>query len=318
MGKLIYSQNIGFPMQDWAYESVRKVYAGTNCIMAITDDGRVLQKVRDPDCAARTQYWTRIRQIAISKWCAGAAIGLVSDGTCMISKRPIRSACEYARQDFDEINAAVKSWHDIVQVAASDALFALDASGCVHYAYYSHRTQYEDDYREVTRWENVCRIVTGTQNAVFGVTRDGRVLCAGANCKRSHLKSDLEQITDAVAVYPTGSECETIVIGKKDGTLIDDRGVVLPESSGEGAGPAPVLSIPEGPLDQVLEGSFFYTVVGKTPAGRLFPVINRGGLDWKSLGLRLLLGGRISSFAVGDVNYGPPFLIAVAETDCTG
>ena len=43
-------------MSDWENESIRKVYAGTNCIMAITDDGRVLQKVTDEKYGASRRF----------------------------------------------------------------------------------------------------------------------------------------------------------------------------------------------------------------------------------------------------------------------
>ena len=51
----------------------------------------------------------------------GAAIGLVEDGTCLIAKRPIRLICEDRWLNFEHINGIVKSWNDLIQVAASDA-----------------------------------------------------------------------------------------------------------------------------------------------------------------------------------------------------
>ena len=63
----------------------------------------------------------RINQIGISKWAEGAAIGLVEDGTCLIAKRPICLICEDRWLNFEHINGIVKSWNDLIQVAASDA-----------------------------------------------------------------------------------------------------------------------------------------------------------------------------------------------------
>ena len=315
MGKLLYTDNIGFSMNDWETESIRKVFAGTGCIMAITDDGRVMQKIVDKDIAARTQYWTRIQQIALSKWAAGVAIGLVSDGTCMISKRPIRAGV-YSGRNFEWVNDTVKSWHDIVQVAASDSFFALDSTGNVHYAYFSYRREYEDNYRSVTSWRNVCKIVTGSQDSVFGVTTDGRVLCAGAGCMRGpygNLQRKLDLITDAVDVYPTGAECQVIVIAKSDGSLVDHDGRVLTYSKENEEAPLPIVKMPEGPLDQVLDGTFWYTVVGRTPGGALFSTMRRYVTDWENSKSIFPSHVRINSFAVGDIGYGTPFVIAVAE-----
>ena len=317
MGRIVYSPEIGFVMSDWENESIRKVYAGTNCIMAITDDGRVLQKVTDEKYGARTKYWTRIRQIAVSKWWAGAAIGLVSDGTCLIAKRPIRSGPEGARYSFDQINETVKSWHDIVQVAVSDAFFALDSTGRVHCSHFSQRLQDEDDYREVICWENVAKIVPGVQNSLFGVTKDGKILCAGLNTgergPNGDLNKKLAHITDAVDVFPTGSECEKIVIGRRDGTLVDQRGSLLPETNGVGKGAPITLKVPADPLDQVLEGSY-QAVIGRTPTGTLFSVIDNAGLNLEAV-LSQVPNTRISSFAVGEYDYRYPFFIAVTDTE---
>lgn len=148
MGKLLYTDNIGFLMDDWKRESIKKVYAGTDCIMAITEDGRVLQKTESKEIAARTEYWTRNKQIAISHCCPGIAIGLVSDGTCMISKRPLRLKEKMLCQSLERINEQIKSWNNIVQVAVSDTFFALDSDGRVHYNYYSRRNSDSDDYKK--------------------------------------------------------------------------------------------------------------------------------------------------------------------------
>lgn len=90
MGKLLYTKNIGFDMKDWENLPIKKVFAGTDCIMAVTKDGRTFQKIANPNLASRTQYWTRIEQISVSDYCCGHAIGLVQDGTCMVAKRPLR------------------------------------------------------------------------------------------------------------------------------------------------------------------------------------------------------------------------------------
>lgn len=297
MGKIIYTENIGFDMSDWESENIKKVYAGTDCIMALTTDGRVLQKVTDSEVAARTKFWNNITDIAVSGCLPGMAIGLVSDGTCMISKRPIRRYCDgngISRQ-FDRINDAVKSWKDIVEVEASDAFFALDKHGRVHYVNLSNDY---DDYSATKSWENVVHIAVGTQNSVFGITADGRVLCTGGNLagsiRRESRKSFFKDIEGAVDVCTSGSECERIYVAYKDGAvrvLTEDKVYYGCKNS---AG--------------VLEGKFNGALIHKADGCLEIEPYGFWGGDYS-----VLDGVPVSSFAIGDINYGPLFAIAVKE-----
>lgn len=293
MGKVIYTDNIGFDMSDWKNENIRKVYAGANCIMALTADGRVLQKVTDREFAARTEYWKNITDIAISGCCKGLAIGLVSDGTCMVSKRPLDCFCEKS-YDKTRINDVVKSWSNIVEVAASDALFALDKYGKVHYV--CIRRGY-DDYAKTRNWENVVHIATGSQNSVFGVTADGRVLAAGGNCVGGALGflkiSHLANLKDAVDVCAAGSECESIYIAHKDGTVDDLRNKKVVQGCKNSVG--------------VLKGQFNGALIQKAD-GRLEVAPYFGCGDYSGFE-----SYKVSSFAVGNTDYGPLFAIAVTE-----
>lgn len=174
--------------------------------------------------AARTEYWTRIRQVSLSRWAVGPAIGLVSAGTCLIAKRPVRYLTDprnfSGSVPFDRVNETVRGWKGIVQVAASDAFFALDTSGNVHCAPLG-----EDSLRScrtVESWRNVSRIVTGTQGSVFGVTKDGKVLCAGANAERAH-NMELSGLAGVMDIAPTGSECEQVIAAFEDGSVRDAR-----------------------------------------------------------------------------------------------
>lgn len=121
MSRLLYTNNVLFDMNDWNEKQIKDIFAEKDCIMAITENGETLQKISNQELMSRTQYWTRIKQIGISKWAEGDAIGLVEDGTCLIAKRPIRLVCEERRLIFENINDTVKSWKDVVQVAASNA-----------------------------------------------------------------------------------------------------------------------------------------------------------------------------------------------------
>lgn len=297
MYKLLYTDNIQFEMSDWAEIQIREVFAGTDCIMAITDKGKVLQKTIRPSVAARTEYWTRITEIALSKCMEGMAIGLVSDGTCMISKRAIR---EYDRDNrFDIINNQIKSWTDIVQVAASDAFFGLDRAGNVHCA---PIFKFEiDDYCGVEQWKNVKRIVTGSQNSIFAVTAEGNVLAEGSNCRRGangDLSRYFSSIKDVVDIFPTGSECEQIFMLLKNGEIINLHGDVVN-----------TLTMPLIRKNKVLDGTFRNFVLANDSGKKLISLCE-GGCEILSSH-----SGRIVSFAAGDVNYGQPFTIAVAEYD---
>lgn len=297
MYKLLYTDNIGFDLSDWERLQIREVFAGTDCIMAITDSGEVLQKTSKLSVAARTNYWTRITEIALSKCISGAAIGLVSDGTCMISKRAVREHDHEGR--FDIINNQVKSWTDIVQVAASDAFWGLDRAGNVHCAPLSRYGI--DDYRGVEKWNNVKKIVAGNQNSIFAVTTEGKVLAEGANCRKGphgDLSSYFSSIIDVVDIFPTGSECSEILMLLKDGRIINFRGDVVY-----------TLTMPLPEKNKILDGTFYYYILANDGGNKLINLCEGGREILNSH------GGRIVSFAAGDVNYGEPFTIAVVKWD---
>lgn len=286
MQKLLYSKNIDFSLRDWKCESLRKVFAGTDCIMALTTDGRVLQKVKDPAVAARTEYWTRIEDIAISNVCPGVAIGLVSDGTCMIAKRPLRKLTEGSLWKFEQVNDAVRAWKNIVAVAVSDAFFALDAEGYVHCAPFCGAL-----YPEIHGWKNIVRIVAGLQGVVFGISADGRVYAAG---ETRHLPS-VSGLRDVVDLGVSGAESTKIYAVHRDGTiehmnhgLLDVRCSLAPGS---------IRSHPVGIAIREPDGSLWfdtYCYAGVVPE-------------------KVFGSQPIDSFALGDTDYGPTFLLALQE-----
>lgn len=290
MNKLIYTSDIPFDMSDWEKLPIRNVYAGKNCIMAICDDGSAIQKIKDESKAARMQFWTRIKQISISKCIEGLAIGLVEDGTCLIGKRAARFACEITKASFDDLNDAVKEWEDIVQVEASDALFVLDGNGKVYYLAFSEFCS--RDYIEVLLWKGIKRIVTGVQNSIFGITEEGKVLCAGANCREKY--KDLDNFSDIIDVFPTGSECEKLYLVHRDGTVSEYsdgkiEGILCEEAS-----------LPTKRLD----GTFGYSVYALTKDGAI------SGVSYENLEAPFEGSSDITSFAVGDAGYPISFVIA--------
>lgn len=296
MKKLVFTDNIGFDLSDWEKLHICKVFAGTDCIMAITDDGEVLQKTTQPSVSARTQYWTRIKEIALSKCFSGVAIGLVSDGTCMISKRAVRECDVEGR--FDVINSQVKSWTNIIQAVASDAFFGLDSSGKVHYAPFS---QYGiDDYRGVEKWNNVKKIVTGHQNSIFAITTDGKVLAEGASCRKGphgDISKYLSVVEGVVDIFPTGSECEKVFMLLKDGKIIDLYGKNVTK-----------LTMPLTEKSKVLDGTFYHFVLANE-GNQLINICDNNREIFN------MHNGKVVSFAAGDISFGQPFTIAVIESD---
>lgn len=226
---LLYSHDPGFSFEDWKHEPIAKLFGGRDCVMAITEDGRVLQKVCNRDCAARTEYWRNITSIAISGCIPGAAIGLVNDGTCMIAKKPLKRIL--GQTGMHRVNDAIKQWTDIVAVYANDAFFGLDRNGRVHYVCFSESAY---DYRETENWPDVVALFPGSQNALFGVTEDGRVVCAGHSCTAGpcgDLRPKLSELSDIAAVCPAGSEGEQLLLFRKDGTVTDIRGNAYPNAA---------------------------------------------------------------------------------------
>lgn len=286
MYKLLYTDNVEFDLRDWENLEIKRVFAGKDCVMAITQSGKVLQKIRNREFAARTEYWTRIQQISISKWAEGVAIGLVEDGTCMIAKRPVRTMCEKFRQSFDRVNNTVKAWTDVVQVEASDAFFALRRDGTVEYV---SLCAYAQDYAQVAQWKNVVKIRTGIQNSVFGITKDGKVLSAGANTRNR--RDAIAQYSQVVDLCSTGSECEEVYLLLADGRIITTKGTVY-----------------EGTYTS-LNAHFNYRVFALNQEQRLVDLCSYD--DQQVFPEKY----RIQSFAVGDHNYHMPFVVAVAETE---
>lgn len=299
MGKLVYTSNIPFDLREWEGEELVKVIAGVDCVMALTTGGRARQRITSPSCAIREEYWYDLKDIALSKVVRGAAIGLMNDGTCMISKRALRKFLEgmpQERQKFDRINNTVRGWKNIVQVACSDAFFALDQAGRVHYVCFAGSDQ---EYRDVLTWENVVRIVPfSTQNGVFGITAGGKVLCAGSSPTRGpmgDLRPRLEALSGVTDIATSGSEGEQVMYTTADGRVFALREGKQADFSC--AGDAPVL-----------EGHWLAILIRKADSTVAVDHYNHcPGLEetasWRG----------VSSMALGDVGYGTTFAIGVVR-----
>ena len=218
MFEMIHTKDCPFSFLDWPARKISRLFAGNSCVMALTEDGKVLQKTLDPDLAIRPEFWTRITDIAISQCWPALAVGLVSDGTCMVGKRALRRCCEIREISFETVNAQVKALKDIVEIRVSDAIFALDKAGRVHHIPLDR----EDRYQEVAGWENIRHIAVGNQEAVFGIDGKGRVHCAGANLTEGphgDMRPRLAALEGVRDICAMGSECEMILLSREGGRL---------------------------------------------------------------------------------------------------
>ena len=299
MGHLVYTSNIPFDMSDWAKENFVKVVAGTGCIMGLTAEGEARQVIRNPHRAIREDYWYGLKDIAVSKIIEGAAIGLMKDGTCQIGKRAIRDLlgrARYAQPEFERINAMVKSWKNIVQVAASDAFFALDEAGRVHYIGINHS---DVGYLDIKSWENVAKVVPfAGSDGVFGITKDGRVLGAGWNVTRGpmgDILNRLAELRDVTDIASAGSEGERILYTKADGTVWDLR-----EGKLEGATCAPSGQTLEGQIVSNLIRNGDGTITAKHY--NYCPYLEEVSA-WQN----------VSAMALGDQDFMDVFAIAILE-----
>ena len=296
MGKLLYTKKIPFSLEDWKNKTIIKLAAGSGCVMAVTKEGEVLQGITDEDKAAATKFWKNIKDVAVSKVYCGMAIGLVKDGTCMISKKPLRTYIEgngLSQWHFERVNNAVKSWKDIVQVACSDAFFALDAGGKVHCAEYDN----SDDYYAANNWKGIARIVPGNQNSLFGITYQGNVLCSGGNLSgsyRANMRTKLLNLECVVDIWALGSECEKILYATKEGCVYNLEGELIAEGC---ARKAPVF-----------DGNFVICGIRMADGSMKLHMYNQQ----KDLQI-VEKWEEITGFAIGDSGYGNAFVIGTCS-----
>ncbi len=320
MCKVVYTSNTPFDMRDWERRrDIISVSAGRNCAMAILNDGAVLIKTcldsDDVGSAQRrhigvqsrflfideqsreimnqpsltlTYGWEHIKQVEVSRYVGLVAAGLREDGTCIAWSYPEKRA-DCGRAVI--ANTRIREWQGIVEIAVSDAIFALDRSGYVHHlSFYG-----PDDYYEVNYWEQVSRIVSTTQNSVFGITKEGKVLCAGGNCRDS-LREPLHQKTNVKDICTTGSECEKVIFLHDDGTISSTAPWLLKNT--------------EGRRFVRLFGHFYYSVFAQTEENAIIPLVS----SFTQSDVDKIIGWEgVQSFTMGQKNYSAPFAIAVTE-----
>lgn len=231
MQTFFYSGDMPIRLRFWPIQSLERVFAGCDCVMAITARGKVLQWVADPQLREDLESWTDIRDIAVSQHFPGLAAGLSRDGSCLITEKALRRACETGGVRYTAILQTVRSWQNIRQIVISDAIFALDRHGMVHCAPLTRNT-----YRKSGQWRNISRIAAGIQDSLFAIDRNGRVCCDGGNClygPMGDMTQMLQAWEDVVDICALGAECSRILLARRDGTVVDAQsGACLPMRHG--------------------------------------------------------------------------------------
>lgn len=302
MGRIVYSENIGFDMFDWQSESIVCVAAGSDCVLALTADGRVLtksfllgreekkpslwQKLMRLCGLAPAEDWKRVKHLAVSGT-NGVAVGLLMNGTCVV-RRVGTSSEKLNAELYRKAQNTVLSWKNIVSVAISDAIFGLDSFGRVYCAPLS----WQSSYRETAEWRNIVRLVSGGKGQIFGITSDGHVAVCGGELSKSR-KRALESLRDAVDLGICGRE--EIVVVHRDGTVENLRAGVLYDFLCHGR-PGCIACHRGGIAARDANGVIRFIADGEA---QLSP---------------LPFGQtRVDSFALGDLNRAEPFLIAVEK-----
>lgn len=228
---LVATHGLRLPLRDIEEPDIQKVVAGGNMIVALTAEHRIRHVASNPALRLREQYWTRVVDIAISRAYEGMCVGLIEDGTCMLAKRALRSITagnydtpQIQNREFERINDTVKSWTDVIQLAVSDAIFALHKDGTVSCCEFS-RPFTEPIYNRVRMWRDVRKLIVGSQCSVIGITNDRTILVDGFNLTRNQdrIANGCKHI-DIVDVILGGSECERILFLDKNGRICNPEG----------------------------------------------------------------------------------------------
>ena len=208
------NKKLPFDFKTWDAAYIDRLYAGMNVVMAVTPDGRVLHTGHN--CSlSYVNYWRGVDHLAISNCAPGAVMAVTREGECLVYEKALKNL-----PDASDVFIKVLKWHKITQAVASDGFFAVDIFGRVHIAPFSKN----HSYNEAESWENIARLAVGNQDSLFGITRDGKVLCAGANLTNGpygNLREKLSGLSDVVDICAIGAECQRILIAFKDGTVTD-------------------------------------------------------------------------------------------------
>lgn len=314
MGKLFYSENIACFMNNWENVDFLEIHAGRNTIAGVARDGSIYIKHLPEEMNSGGDPIPLFRRRTLAVRCQDEVLHTGSGRddlpVAAVSKLTGDIAWSVGEKIYGsgwDIPASIPGIHGMrnyrsrrIQLAASDALFALYSDGIVSFMC-SRNGSAVESYHDVRNWSRVTRLVTGSQCSVFGITDGGSILCTGYNCIRGpkgDVREKLRAQNDAVDVCSTGSECERILVAKKDGTIVDP---FLDEMIFDGA------FVPRYRGEKVLESWFNYLVYVLTKERRLEHIMG------KAPDPAISLWRNVTSFAIGSFDYSEPFILAVCE-----
>lgn len=298
---LVATHGMKLSIRDIEGPSIQKVVAGGDMLVAITSEHRIRHVASNPALHLREQYWTRVTDVAISRVCEGMCVGLIEDGTCMLAKRALRriTAGNYDSQqdrdrEFVRVNDTIKSWSDVIQLAVSDAIFALHKDGTVSCCEFS-RPFAEPIYKRIHRWKGVQKLAVGSQCSVVGITNAGTILIDGFNLthKEEKIVNSCSHL-DIADVILCGSECERVLFLDKEGQIWD--------INGKEAFPGTYIDV---------LGDWSYTLIARDAEHKLhvldpgcFHIANEGECEaW----------GRVASYAILNQGFSQGAVVAVCE-----
>ena len=231
MKKTIFvSKNLRINLNEWRKCSLQTVEGGLGCIMGVTEDGFVLQKMINQRPLIQfdavpyeseildKRIWCDVKSIAVSKCIPGLAMGLTHSGRCVIRTSSFESYCSDKGISIELLEETISKWTDICEIAVSDAFFARNSRGKV---YHCPLNQDDNEYMETSSWYNVQHISAGASgHSIFGITRGGRVLGTG-------------QRLDGTQEYTT--DIREILFGMKnivDVCMIDSSPIIMENTDG--------------------------------------------------------------------------------------
>lgn len=227
-------------MHDWEQEHLIALFGGGSCLMAMTRDGRILRKTQTKSPFPYLDNWLQhdIFKITVGSLFSDFAIGLTRNGACIpMTEKWMAHWWKSCASDYREYshryekptnmpdsyeNAVrkIRNLKNIRQVLISDAVFALDWFGFVHYIPFPRSSEL---YHEVHNWRNVIRLIATPEANIFGITADGRVLAAGHSTgdhgPKGNVRDKIDALTDVAGFVPEGPECTDMYYIKYDGTL---------------------------------------------------------------------------------------------------
>ena len=294
---LIATNGLKLPLRDFNGEDIIKVVAGNNMIVAIINNHRIRVISSNPNMRLFKLFGPKVIDVAISKVYKGLCVGLHEDGTCMLLRgiTPENTRTNnFQEEKLLWIDDTIRRWRDVIQLAVSDAIFALHIDGTVSCCEFS-RPFTKPSYGRVQCWEGIRKLVVGSQCSVAGITHEGTILVDGHNLIRNQDRiAKSSKRIDITDIILGGSECERILFLDKEGHICDfDGEVVYP-----------------GIFRDVL-GNWDYTLLARDFKQKLH-VLDPGCFHIAYEG-ECEAWGRVSSYAILNQGFDQGAVVAVCE-----